>query len=197
MNRTMVFESLPVRQAVLKQIIPAVFSQMIALIYSLADLFRYNLNHLNNFSTLRDELEIVEKYIYIQKHRFGERISYTVNTEPECEDVVIPSMLLQPLVENAIIHGIEDLENGGKIVINVRRRKEHVLLRIYDNGVGIEKERLKSIYEGKLKHTGHTTGIGLSNILKRISIIDNASMKIKSGRHGTMIYILLPFDERK
>ncbi|MBP1577349.1 MAG: histidine kinase [Oscillospiraceae bacterium] len=166
------------------------------LIYSLADLFRYNLNHMNNFSTLSDELEIVGKYIYIQKHRFGERIQYHL-TAGGCENVRLPSMLLQPLVENAIIHGIEDLEEGGKIVIDARKRGEKMLLRVYDNGSGITKERLREIKEGRTKHTGHTTGIGLSNIIKRIEMIQGASIKIKSGKHGTMISIILPFEEKE
>lgn len=166
------------------------------LIYSLADLFRYNLNHMNNFSTLSDELEIVGKYIYIQKHRFGERIQYHLSAGG-CEKVRLPSMLLQPLVENAIIHGIEDLEEGGLIVIDARRRGENMLLRVYDNGSGITKERLKEIYEGRTKHTGHTTGIGLSNIIKRVEMIPGAAIKIKSGRHGTMVSIILPFEEKE
>lgn len=166
------------------------------LIYSLADLFRYNLNHMNNFSTLHDELEIVGKYIYIQKHRFGERIQYRVCANG-CENALIPSMLLQPLVENSIIHGIEDLEDGGMIIIDSRRRKDMLLLRVYDNGCGMSKECLAGIYDGRAKHTGHTTGIGLSNIIKRVNMISKAKIKIKSGGHGTMISILLPFEERE
>lgn len=166
------------------------------LIYSLADLFRYNLDHINNFSTLNDELEIVGKYIYIQKHRFGERIQYRFSAGG-CERVRLPSMLLQPLVENAIIHGIEDLENGGMIVVDARRRGEKMLLRVYDNGSGMTKERLKEICEGRARHTGHTTGIGLSNIMKRIQMIEGAGMRIKSGNHGTMISMILPFEEKE
>ncbi len=167
------------------------------LIYSLADLFRYNLNHINNFSTLRDELEIVQKYIYIQKHRFGERIQYQVTGDGKCENVFIPSMLLQPLVENAIIHGIEDLEEGGAIRIDARRRKNVMLLRVYDNGVGMTPECLHNLYSGKMKHTGHTTGIGLTNIIKRIGLISGAGIRIKSGRRGTLVGITLPLEERK
>lgn len=167
------------------------------LIYSLADLFRYNLNHINNFSTLKDELEIVQKYIYIQKHRFGERIQYKVTGDGQCENVFIPSMLLQPLVENAIIHGIEDLEDGGAIRIDARRRKNVMLLRVYDNGVGMTRACLSRIYSGEMKHTGHTTGIGLTNIIKRIGLINGAGIRIKSGRHGTLVNITLPLEERK
>lgn len=166
------------------------------LIYSLADLFRYNLDHINNFSTLKDELEIVGKYIYIQKHRFGERIQYQLSAGG-CENVRLPSMLLQPLVENAIIHGIEDLEEGGRIVIDARRQGEKMLLRVYDNGSGITRERLREICEGRARHTGHTTGIGLSNIMKRVEMIEGASIRIRSGSHGTMISIILPFEEKE
>lgn len=169
------------------------------LIYSLADLFRYNIDHFNTYSTLQEELNIVEKYMYIQKHRFRDRINYVVTGDTGCGQALIPSMLIQPLVENAIIHGIEDLEKGGTIVVNIRRKCDTLMLRIYDNGVGISKEILRTLQRAEKKdtHTGHTTGIGLSNIMKRIKLIPDADIKIKSGKLGTLIRILIPWNEER
>lgn len=168
------------------------------LIYSLADLFRYNIDHFNTFSTLQEELDIVEKYMCIQKHRFRERINYIVSGDSDCGRALIPSMLIQPLVENAIIHGIEHLEYGGTIITNIQRKNDTLLLRIYDNGIGISESVLRTLHQGhKDAHTGHTTGIGLSNIINRINLIPGADIKIKSGRYGTLIRICIPWNEEQ
>lgn len=164
------------------------------LIENLADLFRYNIEYINKYSTVEKELSIVEKYIYIQTHRFRERINYKVTGDKNCYFALIPSMILQPLVENAIIHGIENLEFGGLIVVNTKKKYDSLCLRIFDNGVGISKEIQKTIMEGKIeKHTGHTTAIGLSNIIARVNLIQGGTFRIYSSpRYGTMIQIVIP-----
>lgn len=166
------------------------------LIRNLADLFRYNLSHLNNFSTLEEELAIVEKYIYIQKHRFRDRVRYQVSERSGCNDALIPSMILQPLVENSIIHGIEGLEFGGAIRVDVVLRGAMLCIRVWDNGVGIGREIQQMIRSGGIKnHTGHTTAIGLSNIIKRIELIPYGKVSIlSSGRRGTIIQIRIPLN---
>lgn len=168
------------------------------LIRNLADLFRYNLSNLNSFSFLRDELAIVEKYIYIQQHRFRDRISYQVTGRADCGDVLVPRMILQPLVENSIIHGIEHLERGGLIIINIRTRRNGLLLRVYDNGGGMDKKILQMIKSDSLtQHTGHTNAIGLYNIMERITLIPGGGMRISSSRrHGTMVQLRLPMEEK-
>ena len=113
-----------------------------------------------------------------------------------CRKVLIPSMTLQPLVENAIIHGIENLEFGGEIIVDIRSRKDAVRIRICDNGVGITRERLGEIREGRSgKRTGHTTGIGVSNITTRISLYPGGSLRLYSSpRYGTIVEILFPVE---
>lgn len=164
------------------------------LIRNLADLFRYNLNHLDNFTTLGEELDIVEKYIYIQKHRFRERIRYRVTGRTDCQDAQVPSMILQPLVENSIIHGIESLELGGNICVNLALRRDLLCIRVCDDGVGMGKDILRRIHSGDImEHTGHTTAIGLSNIIRRIELIPEGKVCImSSGRRGTIVQILIP-----
>lgn len=167
-----------------------------ALIRNLADLFRYNLDHFNRLSTVGDEVDIVEKYIYIQIHRFGDRIRYKARIQESCRGILIPSMTLQPLVENAIIHGIENLESGGEILTDIRIRKAFVQIRICDNGIGIPREHLQEIREGKSgKRTGHTTGIGVSNITTRISLYPGGRLRLYSSPlHGTIVQILFPLE---
>lgn len=165
-----------------------------ALIRSLADLFRYNLDHFNRLSTVGEELDIVEKYIYIQRHRFGDRIRYRARGSEEHRGDLIPSMTLQPLVENAIIHGIENLEFGGAILVDISCRGGLLCIRICDNGCGIERERLREIWSGNSgKRRGHTTGIGLSNIAARIRLYPGGTCRLYSSpRYGTIVQILFP-----
>ena len=166
----------------------------VQLVCSLADLFRYNLDHLNTYSTLGEELDVVGKYIYIQKHRFEERVGYHMHCPAEYRDALVPSMLVQPLVENSLIHGIENLEHGGKIFVCVTQKKDFLRLRVYDNGVGIPPETRRVIgVEDAQKHTGHTTGIGLANIRQRLKLLPQSSMRIASspGR-GTLVEIRVP-----
>lgn len=168
----------------------------IQLVCCLANLFRYNLDHLNTYSTLGEELSIVDKYMFIQKHRFEERIDYRVEGSDGFENVLIPSMLVQPLVENSLIHGIEDLEHGGMILVKISQRRGRLRLRIYDNGVGMERNvREQVCADAARTHTGHTTGIGLANLRQHVSMMPGGRMKITSapGR-GTLVEISIPLN---
>ncbi len=168
----------------------------VQLVCSLAGLFRYNLDHLNTFSTLQEELDVVGQYIYIQKHRFEERVQYQVDCPPALASALVPSMLVQPLVENSLIHGIESLEHGGKIVVRVTQVGGMLRLRIYDNGVGMRPAQLDALRD-KVEHihtgTGHTTGIGIVNVQQRLELLQGSKVRITSrvGR-GTLIEIKFP-----
>ncbi len=167
----------------------------INLVHSLANIYRYNLDHFNTYSTIEEELYVTSSYIFIQQHRFEERIQYNVKCDEDCKEVLVPSLILQPLVENALKHGIENMEDGGKIFVGICRKKQGVCIRVFDTGVGIDKPRLESI-EKHIKGESplQTTGIGLSNIAQRISLIEHSTMKIKSNKKfGTLIKIYLPF----
>lgn len=168
-----------------------------ALVCSLADLFRYNLDHLNTYSTLGEELNVVSKYIYIQKHRFEDRIQYRVDGSEQWRKALVPSMLVQPLVENSLIHGIENLEHGGMILVKVSCKSNVLRLRVYDNGSGMDRMTRKSVCAGDLGdhtgHTGHITGIGLSNITNRLQLIPGSRIRLNSelGK-GTLVDIRIP-----
>jgi sensor histidine kinase YesM len=171
----------------------------IALIQSLAELFRYNLEYEDQYTDIQHELDIVKRYMYIQEFRFGDRISFQITGEEVAKDTVIPRMTLQPIVENAIIHGLDNMHKNGKIAINIRKRKGNVVIRIYDNGVGIQKDKLQQIFNNNMfVHTGHTTGIGITNIATRIKLFNGASFNIKSRYlKGTLVCITLPYKGKK
>ena len=115
------------------------------MIENLSSILKYNLKRNNEKSTLRDELKIVESYLYIQQARFGSRIKFVLDIDESVMDYPVPGMILQPLVENAIIHGLEPMEEEGLLELSIKDMRTKVLIRIRDNGVGMSEERLAVI----------------------------------------------------
>ncbi|MCR2822519.1 sensor histidine kinase [Lederbergia panacisoli] len=169
------------------------------LIMSLSKLLRYNLSKLEKPVKLKDELQTVEDYIFIQKTRFGERVHFDVLVEEACLGLEIPILTLQPIVENAFIHGIESLEGGGSIEIIGYEENKDVILKIIDNGVGMSEEIQKSFLSNteKWKQTGagHSTGLGLENVIRRLQLFyhrkDFFTIQSEIGK-GTIVELRLP-----
>lgn len=153
--------------------------QTCTLIETVSDMFRYNLRKMDSRTTIGEEIENVENYFYIQKTRFGERIQFELDIDPQLLDIEIPNLSLQPLIENAFIHGIEQMEDGG--LIRVQGRYGDVCtIAVTDNGAGIDAGGLKRIQSGEaLPTSGHTTGIGLSNVKRRLDLFFNADDVLK------------------
>lgn len=166
------------------------------LIQALSNLFRYNLMNSSQLVTLKKELECIEQYIYIQQYRFGSRLQFELDCQAGTEDVTVPCFTLQPLVENAIIHGIEPKEGGGCVRIRILKKSESVQVKIIDNGVGFPKDKLNDFLNmQKGKQEGHTTAIGVSNVYSRLKFFTNdikcLSIRSKSGL-GTVITLNIP-----
>lgn len=134
----------------------------------LSNLLRYSLRTTDPFAPLNQELKIVKDYMYIQEKRFGERISWNIECDVETEQIEIPVFLLQPLVENAVIHGISMKEEGGCIEIRIHQNLEKLYITVEDNGLGMKPEKLEEIRNG-IQQRGKGIGIGLGNIYRRIS----------------------------
>ncbi|WP_042273933.1 PocR ligand-binding domain-containing protein [[Clostridium] dakarense] len=115
------------------------------MIYCLSDLLRYNIKQTEEFPTIGDELKNIERYLFIQGIRYKDRLSYDIEVPDEVLNFRIPSMVLQPIVENSIIHGIEPKVSGGKIYIIGEIDNENIKITIKDSGVGISVEKLNSI----------------------------------------------------
>ena len=146
---------------------------------TLASLFRHRLRQKATIVPMSEELYIIGKYIYLQKVRFGERLDYIEEVSDECKDVPVPVFLFQPLVENAIIHGIEPKVKGGKIRLKVMAKndgpgQELVVVRITDTGIGISKEHLEKINNFDVS-AGN--GIGIANIYHRLRIASDQSYR--------------------
>lgn len=170
-------------------------------IENIAQLFRYNLKSLEELVPLREEVEYVNNYMNILKKRFGSRISFFSNIDEEALDEKIPRITIQPIVENAYIHGLQDLEKDGVIELNIRCFEKHLMIEIADNGKGMGESSIQSIMTSERDNKvikGHITGIGLSNVLERLQILFNISNKkdlitieSKIGQ-GTKITLKIP-----
>lgn len=136
------------------------------LIIKLSALLRRLLRSQEHFVTLREELESIDEYLDIELVRFGSRLQLTKDIQPETLEVVVPSMILQPLVENAIKHGISRKVGTGLITIRSRRDTGRAVIEVEDNGMGFVLDRLGEPM---------STGIGLSNVRERLRVIYGAT----------------------
>jgi signal transduction histidine kinase len=168
------------------------------MITSMSNLFRYNLKTSEQIVPLFQELKVVEDYIYIQKMRFGSRIRFKSDICVDDTHTMIPAFTLQPLVENAFIHGLSKKEQGGAIVLRVWKCNGILTVSVSDTGLGMTEERREELAEA-LNENGTTAkiGIGLGNICKRIhSLYPGSKMKIYSREgHGTSIQIEIPQED--
>ena len=167
---------------------------------SLAQLFRYNLNTREQIVPIDMELRIAENYMYLQKMRFGSRIQYKVVAPEDIRHLRIPSFTMQPLVENAIVHGLAKKEKGGTVRVTVKQDPVTRLLTliIEDDGLGIDEERLSAL-NARMHHPDENKtariGIGLGNIYRRIRTLypegGDLSIDAKEGV-GTRITLTIP-----
>ncbi len=130
------------------------------LVWSLSDLLRVALRKSEELVPLRDELKMLANYLHIQQTRFGDRLRVTVAVEPGLDETLIPCMLLQPLVENAIVHGFEPGGGAGAIGVTVRRDGDRLYCRIEDDGQGFDPELNPA--------GGKGGGIGLDSVKNRL-----------------------------
>ncbi len=165
------------------------------LIESLSVIFRYSLEHQDEIS-IEDEIFFVEQYLKIQQARFKERLTYSIKCGELCKSTLIPPLIIQPLVENSIIHGIEPKEEGGNVNISAYKVKDEILITIEDSGIGIENEETDKILNCD-DNKGHN--IGIKNIKERLKIFfDNkASLNISplNENGGCKVEIKIPFEE--
>ncbi|GGI15427.1 sensor histidine kinase [Gottfriedia solisilvae] len=141
--------------------------RVISITKALAKFFQLSLSGGNEFTTIQNEIEHVKQYLFIQKERYGEKLSYSIDYNPALNDVKIPKILLQPIVENAIYHGIRESDENGEITIRLEKDHKDILFFIQDNGIGFDTTKLNAINKMKTAKLG---GIGISNVNKRIKL---------------------------
>lgn len=145
------------------------------------------------FVPLHRELELIEAYVDIEKARFGERFDFVCEVDDHLRHLMIPSLCIQPFVENAIRHGMFDKEEQGTVALTIREGERYVQVTVQDDGVGIPDDLLYLLLSGGDKSVG---GIGIYNIRRRLGSIPGAALNMDSeiGR-GTKVTLYLPLHE--
>lgn len=164
------------------------------MIRALSDLFRYNLKTTEAEVPLAQELKVVEDYMYLQQMRFGKRVTYDIRCEVDKELTIVPVFTFQPIVENAIIHGVSKKEEGGHIRIRIWEKENLLFIAVGDTGVGMEPEILENMRRELSENNANFHGIGLLNVYKRVkTMYQDGEVEIYSkAQAGTVVKLVMP-----
>ena len=166
-------------------------------IRNMADFFRYNVKKNSETVKLSEEIELVDAYIYILNVRFSGEIIFEKDIDESLLTVMVPSMIIQPLVENSIKYGIKDVEPGeGKITLSVYREGDNCCIRVSDNGIGTDEDIIEKIMSNE-KKPSETRGVGITNVMERLDLHYNNRevFEIKSKKNeGTHVTIKIPLE---
>lgn len=154
-----------------------------------------------SFTSLDREMNYIETYLAIQKLRFHDRVNYSLRTTEglDLSKYKIMPLLIQPIVENALLHGLEEVEENGRIVIHIQKVQKRLIIDVYDNGCGMDKEELKQMKQNMYDHPKDSSkSIGLANIYQRIQLYygKEYGLKVDSEKGvGTIFTMTLPAQE--
>ena len=173
-----------------------------ARIKDLSDFLRRSLERTDDMIPLAEEMDLVRSFVRLEQSRFGERVRVSEMIQSDLTDVMIPVFTLQPIMENAIKHGLAAKRNGGSIQLRIRKSADLLQIDVEDDGAGISPERLARIlqFDGGLERSTAGTGIGLNNIQKRIQTAFGAEFGLRITSRlgtGTLVQIELPILNRK
>ncbi len=165
------------------------------LVVALSDMLRYSISKSGDQVTVREELKQIDNYLYIQKTRFKDRLDVEYEVEEAANDCYIMKLLIQPIVENAIKHGLEFQSQKGLIIIKVYEKEEEIIIQIIDNGKGMSEREVKHLLNRADTSSLKKPGIGLNNVNERIKMFYGAKYGItvesKLGE-GTCVNINVP-----
>jgi two-component system, LytTR family, sensor kinase len=156
------------------------------MIYRLSNILRRLLKNTDNFVRMRDELKFIDDYLAIEIVRFGEKLRFVKQVSDEALDRLVPSMMLQPIIENSIRHGLASKVDGGTIRLTVTLEENKLQISIEDDGVGIEEAKLMGLFE---------QGIGVSNVNERLKVLFDTNYRFlvdSTPGKGTRTVIQIP-----
>ncbi len=171
----------------------------------LSDLMEGSIGRDDRLITIKEEFTYADKYISLQKRRFGDRIELVKNIQPEVNSIKIPRLLIQPLIENAVYHGIERIRGKGIITLNAEKFDDFVSIEVIDNGAGMEREDLEQLNERlsmdndtyfKSLSDKRSKSIGIENVNRRIKLFygENYGLNIESeAGKFTKAVVIIPF----
>ena len=162
------------------------------MVTSLARLFRISISKGHELITIEKEIQHAQSYLRIEQFRYKNQFTYTFDVDPECLSYLCNKITLQPIIENAIYHGLNRMVDEGQIRITIRQEGDDLLLSVEDNGIGMTPEKCREILH---KEPGDRTGIGIKNVNDRIKIYfgEKYGLTITSELdEGTRVDIRMP-----
>lgn len=171
------------------------YQEAIVMVTSLAGFFRVGLSKGKNIITLEDELNHAGNYITIQHMRFRDKFTFDINVEKDILNMATIKLIVQPLLENAVYHGVEFMDGDGEIRVNAYAENDTLYIDVTDNGMGIPEENIEGLLKRESTHRGKGSGIGLKNVHERIQLYfgENYGLTILSEADvGTTVRIRLP-----
>lgn len=169
---------------------------------NVAAFFRSKTNREKQVTTLADEIALVDNYIYIINVRFSGSISYEKHVDEDLVNVSIPSMILQPIIENAINHGVRDIDWPAVITLSVYRTGKLITISVRDNGRGMSQEQIQAILSGNapVRQKGdETNGVGLGNVVSRLQLFYNQEdvfdVTSPGENKGSEVLLYIPMPE--
>jgi two-component system LytT family sensor kinase len=165
------------------------------LLIEFADFTRYSFRRHGDYTTLAEELRSIDRYLILERARFGDHLQVTLRIAPEVLPVAVPFLCLQPLVENAVRHGLESKDGIGRITIIAEDAGAECLISVEDDGVGMDPDRLRRILAGDTDERSGAGGVGLANVDERLRQVygDEYGLVVETDRGaGTKVNVHLP-----
>jgi len=171
--------------------------EVVIMTASLAKLLRQSISNEEELVTIEKEVGYVKSYLTIQKMRYRDQLTFEIDVDPAIYSFLIVKLTLQPLVENAIYHGIKYRETKGTIIIKGHETETGIIIQVIDNGIGMDKETLYHIFDKKEKNAKNN-GVAVENVNRRIKLHygEEYGLKYESKvDEGTTVSIILPKEE--
>ncbi len=169
-------------------------------IQNMAKIFRKSILWKRSFVTIREELDLIESFLEIQKYRFDSKLEYHIEVDQAVMDIEIPKMAFLPFVENASIHGIENIPGIGYMTIQIAQEHGQIIFMISDNGVGMDQAKMNELHRYFGEDTAMGDSIGIKNVLTRLKIYYGESfifdIASEQGK-GSRIKLRLPIVSKK
>lgn len=172
-------------------------NEVVLMTSSLAKLLRQSISNQNELVRVEEEVEYTRSYLTIQKMRYKDKLEYEILVDQEVQGKKIPKLVLQPLVENAIYHGIKYKEGKGVVCIEGFKAGTHMVLKVTDDGNGMTKEQLSKIFEKRETDT-RRNGVGVLNVHERIQLYYGKEYGLKFSSEeglGTTVEVYVPWEE--
>lgn len=167
------------------------------IIHGMAKILRSSLTWSKDKITVAEEMAFITCFLDIQQYRFGDRLTYRLDVDPEANVCLVPKMVFLPFVENASIHGIEPLKNGGLIALAIHKTEGNLIFTIRDNGKGMSPEQVDHIYGYLRRDEEIGDRVGMQNVIYRLKMIYGIQFGFfieSAPSQGTLVRIVLPTD---